>query len=120
MDENTGTTVYDTATAGSTNDNGTITGATWTTSGKLGNALSFSGSSQYVTVNNSSDLNITTNTITLECWAKSGTEHVEQRQSHVPLEEQRLHDGARTAATASRRRSTSAAPGTRRRTRRAV
>jgi hypothetical protein len=73
LDENTGTTAYDTANAGSTSDNGTRTGGTWTTNGKIGNALQFSGSSQYVTVNNSTDLNITGNTITLACWAKSGT-----------------------------------------------
>ena len=74
LDEKTGTTAYDTATGGSTADNGTLTGSpTWAT-GKIGNALTFaSASSQYVNVPYSTDLNITSNTITIACWAKAAS-----------------------------------------------
>jgi fibronectin type 3 domain-containing protein len=72
MDEDSGSIVYDTATGGSVADVGYIeNGATWTT-GKIGNALSFS-SSAFVYVSNSTDLQITGNTITLACWAKGNT-----------------------------------------------
>lgn len=48
-------------------NNGTISGATWTTSGKFGNALSFNGVNAWVTVPHSSSLNLTTG-MTLEAW----------------------------------------------------
>ena len=78
LDEGSGGTAYDTATAGSYADNGTITGSpTWLASGSshIGNALSFNGSSQYVTINSSSDMNISGfdgTELTLATWAKSG------------------------------------------------
>ena len=40
-------------------NNGTINGATWTTSGKYGNALSFNGTNALVTINNAPSLQLT-------------------------------------------------------------
>ncbi len=48
-------------------NNGTISGATWTTSGKYGNALSFNGTNALVTVNNAPSLQLTS-AMTLEAW----------------------------------------------------
>ena len=48
-------------------NNGTISGATWTTSGKYGNALTFNGTNALVTVNNATSLQLTTG-MTLEAW----------------------------------------------------
>jgi chitodextrinase len=48
-------------------NNGTISGATWTVSGKYGNALSFNGTNARVTVNNSASLQLTS-AMTLEAW----------------------------------------------------
>jgi len=48
-------------------NNGTISGATWTASGKYGNALSFNGTNARVTVNNSASLRLTS-AMTLEAW----------------------------------------------------
>ena len=48
-------------------NNGTISGATWTTSGKYGNALTFNGTSALVTINNAPSLQLTTG-MTLEAW----------------------------------------------------
>ena len=48
-------------------NNGTISGATWTTSGKYGNALSFNGTNALVTVNNAASLQLTS-AMTLEAW----------------------------------------------------
>lgn len=66
MDENTGTAVWD----GSANANNgqTQAGPTWTT-GKIGSALTFNGSSQYTTFN---DFDIA-GTITVEAWVKPAT-----------------------------------------------
>jgi hypothetical protein len=47
--------------------NGTITGATWTTSGRFGNALSFNGLSDWVTVADSPALRFTSG-MTIEAW----------------------------------------------------
>ena len=60
--ENSGTTTAD---ASGNSNTGTIKGATWTTEGKFGSALSFRGSS--VTVNDSPSLDFY-NGITLEAW----------------------------------------------------
>jgi len=46
---------------------GTITGASWTTQGRFGNALSFNGTSAMVTVASNALLNMTT-AMTLEAW----------------------------------------------------
>jgi hypothetical protein len=64
FNEGSGTIVNDASGSG---NNGTISGATWTTSGKYGNALSFNGSNSRVTVPDSSSLHLTTG-MTLEAW----------------------------------------------------
>jgi chitodextrinase len=48
-------------------NNGTISGATWTISGKYGNALTFNGTNALVTVNNAPSLQLTS-AMTLEAW----------------------------------------------------
>ena len=53
-------------------NNGTIGGATWTTSGKYGNALVFNGTSALVTINNSASLQLGT-AMTLEAWVSPST-----------------------------------------------
>jgi chitodextrinase len=64
FNEGFGTIVTDASGNGNT---GTIGTATWTTSGKYGNALSFNGTSARVTVNDSNSLDLTTG-MTLEAW----------------------------------------------------
>jgi chitodextrinase len=64
FNEGTGTTVSDSS--GNSN-NGTVSGATWTASGKYGSALVFNGTSALVTINNSASLQLTTG-MTLEAW----------------------------------------------------
>jgi len=64
FNEGTGTTVLDISGNG---NNGTISGATWTTSGKFGNALVFNGTGAQVAVPNSTSLRLTTG-MTLEAW----------------------------------------------------
>src|SRR5262249_14960871 len=46
---------------------GAISGATWSSQGKFGNALSFNGTSSWVTVADANDLDLTTG-MTLEAW----------------------------------------------------
>ena len=48
-------------------NNGAISGATWSTSGKFGSALSFDGVNDLVTVNDAASLDLT-NAMTLEAW----------------------------------------------------
>jgi N,N-dimethylformamidase beta subunit-like protein/concanavalin A-like lectin/glucanase superfamily protein/galactose oxidase-like protein/Big-like domain-containing protein/Kelch motif protein len=48
-------------------NNGTIAGATWTSSGKYGSALSFNGVNNLVTVNDANVLDLT-NAMTIEAW----------------------------------------------------
>ena len=64
FNEGTGTTAVDISGNG---NNGTISGATWTTSGKYGNALVFNGTNALVTINNSATLQLNT-AMTLEAW----------------------------------------------------
>jgi len=64
FDEGSGTTVADTSGYG---NNGTISGASWTSQGQFGNALNFNGVNNWVTINNSSSLGLT-NGMTLEAW----------------------------------------------------
>jgi hypothetical protein len=52
------------------NLNGTIVGATWTTGGKYGNALSFNGTSSYVDLGNPAALQLT-GSMTIEAWVKA-------------------------------------------------
>ena len=72
LDENSGSTASDTADG--TANNGTITGATWTT-GEIGNALVFDGtSSRYVTVADTTDSELDmTSAMTVAVWVKSST-----------------------------------------------
>jgi hypothetical protein len=64
FNEGSGTTITDRAGLGHT---GTISGATWSTAGKNGGALSFDGVNDMVTVNDANDLDFTT-AMTLEAW----------------------------------------------------
>ena len=64
FNEGSGTTAADASGHGLT---GTITGATWTTQGRFGNALSFNGVNAWVTVPSNAVLNLTTR-MTLEAW----------------------------------------------------
>ncbi len=64
FDEGSGTTVFD---ASGNGNNGTISGTTWTTAGKYGNALVFNGTNSMVIINNSPSLDLTTG-MTLEAW----------------------------------------------------
>ncbi len=70
MDENIGTTANDTDMDGVA-DTGTLTnGPTWV-AGKVGKAVQFDGSNDYILVPSSTDLNISGTHLTLACWAKS-------------------------------------------------
>jgi phosphodiesterase/alkaline phosphatase D-like protein len=62
--EGSGTVVNDISGHG---NNGTISNATWSTSGKFGNALSFNGSTSIVTIADSASINLST-AMTLEAW----------------------------------------------------
>jgi len=64
FDEGSGTTVVD---ASGNSHTGTLNGATWSTSGKFGGALSLDGMSARVTVPSSADLNVTSG-FTLMAW----------------------------------------------------
>src|SRR5438309_1054384 len=64
FNEGSGSVMADASGNGNT---GTLNGATWTTAGKYGNALSFNGSSAYVEAANSNTLNPGT-TATFEAW----------------------------------------------------
>jgi hypothetical protein len=64
FNEGSGSSVGDSSGNGHT---GTISGASWTTQGKTGNALSFDGVNDWVTVNSSTLLNLTT-AMTVEAW----------------------------------------------------
>src|SRR4051794_22652674 len=67
FDETSGTTVTDSSGNGNT---GTIAGATRSTSGKFGGALSFNGSSARVNVPNSASLQLSAG-MTLEAWVNA-------------------------------------------------
>ena len=64
FDEGSGTTTADSS--GNANT-GTLSGATWTTSGEYGNALSFNGTSSRVDINDADSLDLSTG-MTLEAW----------------------------------------------------
>ncbi len=64
FNEASGTTVADSS---GSNQTGTISGATRVTTGKFGGALSFDGVNDWVTVNDSATLDLTTG-MTLEAW----------------------------------------------------
>jgi hypothetical protein len=69
FEEGAGQTVSDVSGLGHT---GTISGASWTTSGKFGNALSFNGTSSLITIGDANDLDLTTG-MTLEAWVDPTT-----------------------------------------------
>jgi PKD repeat protein len=81
FDEGTGTTVKDRSPYGNT---GTISSATWVTTGRFGRALSFNGSSSWITVNDANSLDLTTG-MTIEAWvypiALSGWRSVIMKES---------------------------------------
>lgn len=64
FEENTGATTADSS---GNNNNGVLSGATWTTNGKYGNALSFNGTSNFVSINDSNSLDFT-QSFTLSAW----------------------------------------------------
>jgi hypothetical protein len=64
FDQGSGTTVPDSS---GKNNTGTLTNTTWSASGKYGGALSFNGSSSWVTVADNTTLDLT-NGMTLEGW----------------------------------------------------
>lgn len=67
FNEGSGTTVTDVS---GSNLNGTIVGATWTTAGRYGSALSFNGTSSYIDLGNPSQLKLT-GSMTLEAWVQA-------------------------------------------------
>jgi chitodextrinase len=69
MNEGSGTVLTDSSGNG---NNGTISGATWTTSGKFGSALVFNGSSAVVTIADAPSLRLS-NAMTLEAWVSPST-----------------------------------------------
>jgi hypothetical protein len=58
---------------------GTLVGATWTTSGKFGKALSFNGSSSYVDLGNPAALQLT-GSMTLEAWVRAAANPADDGQ----------------------------------------
>jgi outer membrane protein assembly factor BamB len=69
FDEGSGTTVTD---ASGNGNNGTMTSATWSTSGKYGKALQFNGTSARVTIPDGASLHLTGG-MTLEAWVNPST-----------------------------------------------
>ena len=69
FDEGSGTNVTD---ASGNGNNGTITNATWSASGKYGKALQFNGTSAMVTIPDSASLHLSSG-MTLEAWVNPST-----------------------------------------------
>ena len=95
FNEGAGTTVAD---ASGNNNTGTLSGATWSTQGRYGNALSFDGVNNVVLVNSSPSLNLTTG-MTLSAWAfptatQSGWRAIVQREVDAYF----LHAGSNAGA----------------------
>ena len=67
FNEGNGNTVADASGNGNT---GTIVGATWTTAGKYGGALSFNGTSSYVNLRNRASLRLT-GSMTWSAWVRA-------------------------------------------------
>jgi len=74
--EGNGTTVTDSS---GNNLTGTIVGATWTTGGRYGNALSFNGTSSYVRSGQSRALQLT-GSMTLEAWVNAAANPADDGQ----------------------------------------
>src|SRR6201999_1285181 len=69
FDEGSGSTVAD---ASGNGNNGTLTNATWTTSGKFGKALQFNGTNAVVTIPDAASLHLST-AMTVEAWVNPST-----------------------------------------------
>ena len=69
FNEGSGGTTVDATGKGHT---GSLVGATWTTAGKNGNALSFNGTSNLVSVADAADLDVSTG-LTMEAWVRPTT-----------------------------------------------
>lgn len=69
FDEGSGSTVNDSSGQG---NNGVVSGAAWTTTGKFGGALSFDGVSSWVTVPHSAALALTKG-MTIEAWIRTAS-----------------------------------------------
>ncbi len=69
FEEGTGTTAADLSGSG---NNGTLSNATWATTGRFGRAVSFNGTNAMVTVADSNSLDLTTG-MTLEAWVNPTT-----------------------------------------------
>ena len=67
FNEGSGTTVADSS---GNNLSGTIVGATWTTGGRYGGALSFNGTSSYVDLGNPAAFQLS-GSMTVEAWVKA-------------------------------------------------
>ena len=76
FDEGTGNTVQDQS---GNNLTGTIVGATWTTAGMYGNALSFNGTSSYVDLGSPSAFQLT-GSMTIEAWVKAAANPADDGQ----------------------------------------
>ena len=76
FDEGTGTTVSDKS---GNNLTGTIVGATWTTGGKYGNALSFNGTTNYVDLGNPTQLQLT-GSMTVSAWVNAAANPADDGQ----------------------------------------
>src|SRR5205823_6313184 len=85
FNEGSGSTVADASGKG---NSGTVSNATWSTSGKFGKALSFNGTNSWVTVADSSSLDLTS-AMTLEAWvnpsAINGWECVVMKEAGTDL-----------------------------------
>ena len=94
-----------TADASGRGNQGTLTGATWTTLGRYGNALSFNGSNSVVRVADSASLDLTT-AMTLSAWVRPDRQP-ERMANHPPAPDRLLlpqrQQQRRTAAPVGRR-----------------
>ena len=69
FNEGAGTTAAD---GSGNNQTGTLNGAAWSSAGKFGGALTFDGATSWVTINNSTLLQLTTG-MTIEAWVQTTT-----------------------------------------------
>ena len=103
FNEGAGTTLVDRSGRGHT---GTISGATWSTQGKFGGALSFDGVNDWVTIGDTAALDLTTG-MTLEAWVAPSTRAAGGRRSsrNVPADGYGLYtsgDGTLPSGSAPR------------------